>query len=126
MENVATAANKPGWVMQSDILSPLAPVTSVRSDTFIIRVMGEPKRTNSRKIPAKAWIELTVQRTPDYVNHIWMPPPSPAQPFEDRNLNGYWDIYVSEHCRFEPKMEFNERFKKRQPTRPTEKVTARI
>ena len=27
--------------MQSDLLSPLAPVTSVRSDTFVVRVMGE-------------------------------------------------------------------------------------
>ena len=92
VENVATAANKPGWVMQSDVLSPLAPVTSVRSDTFIIRVMGEPKRTNSTKIPAKAWIELTVQRTPDYVKpHLDAPHHRPHEPFEDRNLNGYWD-----------------------------------
>ena len=25
VENLATGANKPGWVMQSDLLSPLAP-----------------------------------------------------------------------------------------------------
>ena len=53
VENVATAANKPGWVMQSDILSPLAPVTSARSDTFVIRVMGEPKQRTSTVIKAE-------------------------------------------------------------------------
>ena len=35
VENAATGANKPGWLMQSDVLSPLAPVSNVRSDTFI-------------------------------------------------------------------------------------------
>ena len=43
VENVATAANKPGWVMQSDLLSPIEPVSAVRSDTFIVRIMGETK-----------------------------------------------------------------------------------
>ena len=41
IENLATAANKPGWLMQSDDIEPLAPVTSARSDTFVIQVMGE-------------------------------------------------------------------------------------
>ena len=49
--------------MQADLLSPLAPVTSARSDTFTIRVLGESGSQNM----AKAWIELVVQRTPDYV-----------------------------------------------------------
>ena len=35
VEHLASAANKPGWVMQSDILSPLAPVSTARSDTFV-------------------------------------------------------------------------------------------
>ena len=30
VENLATAANKPGWLMQADVLTPLAPVSSVR------------------------------------------------------------------------------------------------
>ena len=37
VENVATAANKPGWLMQADVLSPLAPVTAVRSDKRVGR-----------------------------------------------------------------------------------------
>ena len=92
VENVATAANKPGWLMQSDVLSPLAPVTNARSDTFTIRVMGEPKSVNSRKVKSRAWIELTVQRIPDYIKpEIDAPHHRPHEPFEDRNFNGYWD-----------------------------------
>ena len=48
VENVATAANKPGWLMQADVLTPLAPVSSVRSDTFVIRVMGESPSINDQ------------------------------------------------------------------------------
>ena len=94
VEHLATAANKPGWVMQSDLLSPLIPVTSARSDTFMIRVQGD---TNS-KSPANAWIELVVQRTPDYVkSDLDSPHHRPHEPFKDINLNGYWDNGVGEH-----------------------------
>ena len=94
VEHLATGANKPGWVMQSDILSPLMPVTSARSDTFIIRVMGE---TNNDS-PAKAWAELVVQRTPDYVkSDLDSPHHRPHEPFKDINLNGYWDNGLNEH-----------------------------
>ncbi len=92
VENVATGANKPGWVMQSDLLSPLAPVTSVRSDTFVVRVMGETLQKNNDLTPSKAWIELTVQRVPDYLKaDLDNPHHRPHEPFEDRNFNGYWD-----------------------------------
>ena len=92
VENVATGANTPGWVMQSDLLSPLAPVTSARSDTFIIRVMGENLKNENDQTQSKAWIELTVQRVPDYVkSDIDHPHHRPHEPFEDRNFNGYWD-----------------------------------
>ena len=92
VENVATAANKPGWLMQSDVLSPLAPVTSARSDTFIIRVMGETGSKANSDSSGRAWIELTVQRTPDYVkSNLDAPHHRPHEPFEDRNFNGYWD-----------------------------------
>ena len=88
VEHVATGANKPGWIMQSDLLSPLVPVTSARSDTFTIRVMGE----NSGGSKARAWIELVVQRTPDYVkSDLDAPHHRPHEPFKDLNLNGYWD-----------------------------------
>jgi hypothetical protein len=92
IEDCSTAANKPGWVMQSDILSPLAPVTSARSDTFVIRVMGENQKTDTGRNKGRAWIELTVQRTPDYIKStLDAPHHRPHEPFEDRNFNGYWD-----------------------------------
>ena len=94
VEHLATGANKPGWVMQSDLLSPLMPVTSARSDTFIIRVMGETNKDTR----AKAWAELVVQRTPDYVKpDIDAPHHRPHEPFKDINLNGYWDNGMREH-----------------------------
>ena len=78
--------------MQSDILSPLAPVTSARSDTFVIRVMGENQNENNSQNQGRAWIELTVQRTPDYIkSSLDAPHHRPHEPFEDRNFNGYWD-----------------------------------
>jgi hypothetical protein len=92
VENVATGANKPGWLMQSDVLSPLAPVTNARSDTFTIRVMGEPKSIGSKKMNSRAWLEITVQRIPDYIKpDLDAPHHRPHEPFEDRNFNGYWD-----------------------------------
>ena len=92
VENVATAANKPGWLMQSDVLSPLAPVSNARSDTFTIRVMGEPKSIGSQKMNSRAWLEITVQRIPDYIKpDLDAPHHRPHEPFEDRNFNGYWD-----------------------------------
>jgi len=94
VEHLATGANKPGWVMQSDILSPLMPVTSARSDTFIIRVMGETNKDTR----AKAWAELVVQRTPDFVKpDLDAPHHRPHEPIKDTNLNGYWDDGLGEH-----------------------------
>jgi hypothetical protein len=92
VENVATAANKPGWLMQADVLSPLAPSTSARSDTFTIRIMGEPRSRLSNQSEPRAWIEVTVQRIPDYIKpELDAPHHRPHEPFEDRNFNGYWD-----------------------------------
>ena len=92
VENVATAANKPGWLMQSDVLSPLAPVTSVRSDTFVIRVMGESPKAEDQRFKSNAWIELTVQRVPEYVkSDLDSPHHRPHEPFEDANFDGVWN-----------------------------------
>ncbi len=93
VESLATGACKPGWVMQSDLLAPLAPSMSARSDTFVVRVLGE---TNG-KSAAKSWIEVVVQRTPDYVKpDIDAPHHRPHEPFMDQNLNGYWDESLDE------------------------------
>lgn len=92
VENVATAALKPGWLMQADVLTPLAPVSSARSDTFTIRVMGENLPTDGQGFSSRAWIELTVQRTPDYVKaDLDAPHHRPHEPFEDANFDGIWN-----------------------------------
>ena len=92
VENVASAAQIPGWLTQSDVLSPLAPVLSARSDTFTIRVMGESPASEDNPISSRSWIEVTVQRVPDYVKaSLDAPHHRPHEPFEDRNFDGIWN-----------------------------------
>jgi hypothetical protein len=52
---------------QADVLQPLAPVITCRSDTFIIRGYGETKDATG-KVIARAWCEAVVQRMPDFVD----------------------------------------------------------
>ncbi|MBA20101.1 MAG: hypothetical protein CMJ97_01640 [Planctomycetes bacterium] len=59
------AAGTPGWLMQSDVLRPIAPILNARSDTFVIRGYGDLK--NNSAIRARAICEAVVQRVPDYV-----------------------------------------------------------
>ena len=92
VENVATAANIPGWLTQADVLSPLAPSLAARSDTFTIRVMGESPAGESNQMSSRSWIEVTVQRLPDYVKSKLDPAHHrPHEPFEDRNFDGIWN-----------------------------------
>ena len=62
-----SAYGYPGWVRQADVLRPLAPVLSVRDDTFVIRAYGEA-RDDAGNVSAKAWCEAVVQRKADYVD----------------------------------------------------------
>ncbi len=62
-----TAYGLPGWIRQADILRPLAPVLSVRDDTFVIRAYGDARDKNGR-VTARAWCEATVQRVAGYVD----------------------------------------------------------
>ncbi len=57
----------PGYVDQADILTPLAPLLSARSDTFTIRAYGDSRDLTGR-ITARAYCEAVVQRIPDYVD----------------------------------------------------------
>ncbi len=62
-------AAAPGYLLQGDILQALGPVLSVRSDTFRIRAYGEVvDPLDSTQVKSKAWCEVIVQRTPDYVD----------------------------------------------------------
>jgi len=63
----ASAYGVPGWIRQADILRPLAPILSVRDDTFTIRAYGDCLDP-SGKVIAKAWCEAVVKRTREFVN----------------------------------------------------------
>ncbi|HSP43149.1 MAG TPA: hypothetical protein VLO11_09775, partial [Luteolibacter sp.] len=58
-------AGIPGYIIQSDLLKPIANTLSVRDDTFRIRAYGDSRDANDR-IVARAWCEAVVQRTPEY------------------------------------------------------------
>lgn len=61
----SSAYGAPGWIRQADILRPIAPVLSVRDDTFTIRAYGDALDKND-KVIAQAWCEATVKRTRDF------------------------------------------------------------
>jgi hypothetical protein len=58
-------AGIPGYVIQSDLLKPIANTLSVRDDTFRIRAYGD-SLDKSGNVVARAWCEAIVQRVPDY------------------------------------------------------------
>jgi len=58
-------AGIPGYVIQSDLLKPIANTLSVRDDTFRIHAYGESLDSEG-KVIARAWCEAIVQRMPDY------------------------------------------------------------
>ena len=70
-EQTSMAATKtwglPSFLMQSDLLEPLAPALTTRGDTFTIRAYGEVK--NKGLVVARAYIEAIVERSPHYVQH---------------------------------------------------------
>lgn len=57
----------PGWTRQADLLRPLAPILSVRDDTFTIRAYGDA-RDSAGKIKASAVCEAVVRRTRDFLD----------------------------------------------------------
>ncbi len=57
----------PGIVKQADILTPIAPILTTRSDSFIIRAYGESVDA-AGKVLARAWCEAVVERSADYID----------------------------------------------------------
>lgn len=57
----------PGIVKQADILTPIAPVLSVRSDSFVVRAYGEAVGKDG-EILARAWCEAIVERDKNFVD----------------------------------------------------------
>ena len=65
----------PGFLMQSDVLEPLAPLLSVRGDTFTIRAYGEAR--SGLLVKSRAWLEAVVERVPHYMEHRDQGSPGP-------------------------------------------------
>lgn len=55
------ALGRPDTILQSDLLAAIGPHLAARSDTFVIRAYGESRG-------GAAWCEITVQRSPDWMN----------------------------------------------------------
>ena len=74
----------PGVVKQGDILTPIAPVLSARSDSFIIRAYGESVDAEG-KVLARAWCEATVERDKHFIDTHDAPETPIANLSEDVN-----------------------------------------
>ena len=75
------AVGAPGYVKQGDILTAIAPLITVRGDTFLVRAYGDA-RDKSGNIIARAWCEAVVRRMPEYVD--------PADPAVPKTLPSEW------------------------------------
>ena len=71
------------YLMQGDVLQSLAPVLQVRSDSFLIRAMGQSINASGQVI-AKATCEARIQRTADFFDPTDKPE-TPAAALSDIN-----------------------------------------
>ena len=62
------AQGVPGIIKQADILTPIAPILSARSDSFIIRSYGEKRDSSGTRVLARAWCEAVVERDHHFVD----------------------------------------------------------
>ena len=74
-----TADGAPPILTQGDLLTGLAPIITVRGDTFTIRSYGEARTPDGKAVMARVWCEATVQRVVDYVDSTNVP--------QDRDLS---------------------------------------
>ena len=63
---VIAGLGAPGIVTQMDVLNSIGPNLTARSDTFVVRAYGEAL-DDAGNVIGKAWVEVVVQRTPEYV-----------------------------------------------------------
>ena len=64
--SVTAGLGAPGIVTQMDVLNSVGPNLTARSDTFVVRAYGEA-HDDTGNVIGKAWIEVVVQRTTEYV-----------------------------------------------------------
>ena len=57
----------PGYLIQSDVLTALGNILTVRDDSFVVRAYGCVRNARNAVL-AQAWCEATVQRTIQYVD----------------------------------------------------------
>jgi len=79
------SAGAPGYLTQADVLQTLAPHLVTRSDTYKIRSYGDIVNVITGRLEARAWVEVIVQRTPDFVNY-----PNKDEPPEERRIDPPW------------------------------------
>jgi hypothetical protein len=72
--NAIAGLGAPGIVTQMDVLNSVGPNLTPRSDTFVVRAFGEALDNAGASI-GKAWVEIVVQRTPEYFDQT---PPKPG------------------------------------------------
>lgn len=63
----------PSMLTQGDLMSVLAPVATVRGDTFKIRCYGEATSSDGKSVLARVWCEAVVQRVPGFVDSADLP-----------------------------------------------------
>jgi hypothetical protein len=63
-----TGEGSPPILSQGDLMMGLAPIATVRGDTFKIRSYGEARSRDGSRVTARAWCEAVVQRVPDFVD----------------------------------------------------------
>ena len=84
---------------QADVLLPLAPRLSARSDTFTIRAYGEVQSPVSGDV-VTAYCEATIQRLPEYVNDSDDPWAESGNPFAPSAVSNLDSINVDFGRRF--------------------------
>jgi hypothetical protein len=67
IQNRGLFEGAPGALTQADVLSKIGSILVPRSDTFTIRSYGEALDQSTGNVRGKAYLEITVQRTPDYL-----------------------------------------------------------
>jgi hypothetical protein len=65
-DRVVAGLGAPGIVTQMDVLNSIGPNLTARSDTFVVRAYGEA-RDEAGNIIGKAWVEVVVQRSTEYL-----------------------------------------------------------
>ncbi|WPJ95564.1 hypothetical protein SH580_19280 [Coraliomargarita algicola] len=76
----------PGRITQGDILQPMGPYITARSDTFKIRSTGTVNHPVTGQVISQVWCEAIVQRLPDFVDDS-QPPHTSLSELETNPVN---------------------------------------